>query len=64
MADITLKINSNSPLEEIAIRNALQTIASNFNKNNLQYIAELSNKEGVNEKFEKLKNNPLVKSLL
>lgn len=64
MADIILKINAASPLEEMAIRNALQTIATNFSKNNLQYIAELSNKPNVNEKFEKLKTSALVKTLL
>ena len=64
MTKIEITINPANALETMAIQNALQQIATSFNKKNLVYIADLSRKPGVNEKFEKLQNNPLVKSLL
>jgi hypothetical protein len=64
MATITIELTSNDILKNINTQRALQTIASNFNADNLTYIAELANKQGVNEKFTKLKNNSFVKGLL
>ena len=61
---ISIEVNESNPAALGALKVALQKIANNFNKNNVQYIAELSEKENVNEKFDKLKNNTLVKKLL
>ena len=61
---ISIEVNETNPAALGALKVALQKIANNFNKNNVQYIAELSEKENVNEKFDKLKNNTLVKKLL
>jgi hypothetical protein len=64
MATISIEITSNDIIKNINTQRALQTIASNFNAENLAYIAELASKPNVNEKFTKLKNNSLVKALL
>jgi hypothetical protein len=64
MADINITITAATPMEEMVLRGAIQKIAKNFNKVNLIYIAELSEKQNVNEKFEKLKNNKIVQTLL
>lgn len=62
--NLTISVNTQSSAESFALQNALQQIASNFSKENISYIAELSKKPGVNDKFSKLKNNPFVKTLL
>ena len=64
MKEISITVNAASDMEAFAIKNALQSIATNFNKDNLVYISELSKKPDVNNKFAKLKSNPLVKALL
>lgn len=61
---LSINVTTNSNAEGFALQNALQQIALNFSKENIAYIAELSKKPGANEKFSKLKSNPLVKSLL
>jgi len=64
MAKIKIDINSSTVMDEVIIKNALQTIAKNFSKDNLKFIAELSAKPNANEKFDKLKNNAMVNMLL
>lgn len=64
MAVVEIEIEESNPAALGAIKSALQKIAKNFNKDNLKYIADLSEKKDVNEKFEKLKTNPFVKKLL
>ncbi len=64
---MTLSIPINrtlNPIETAVIQRALSVIGSHFSSENIKYIAELAEKPGANEKFDKLKKNPLVKSLL
>lgn len=64
MVPVNISINVASDAEAFAIKIALQEIAKNFNKDNIIYIAELSKKPNVNEKFKSLKNNPFIKTML
>ncbi len=64
MKEIIIKVNAASDIEAFTLKNALQSIATNFNKDNVLYIAELSKKKDVNKKFTSLKANPIVKALL
>lgn len=61
MADIIISIPSNSPAEIGNIKNSIQAIAKNFNKENLAEIAKLSALPNANEKIQSLFNNPLFK---
>lgn len=61
MADIIITINSNSPAEIAKIKADLQSIATNFSKENRAEIAKLSNLENANERIQKLFTNPLFK---
>ncbi len=61
---ISVTINSNSPMEEVIIKNALETIAKNFDIGNLKYLAELSKKPNANKKFTDLQTNKFVNALL
>lgn len=61
---ITINTKTNDPNEVLLIQIALQNIASNFSTENLKYISELSKKPNVNEKFAKLKINPMIKTFL
>lgn len=62
---LSIPINRNlNPIETAVIQRALSVIGSQFSSENIKYIAELAEKPGANEKFDKLKKNPLVKSLL
>lgn len=62
--DVTISTQANSDMEALSLKNAIQTIASNLNKANILYVADLCRKDKINEKFDKLKNNPLVKTML
>ena len=64
MREIIITVNTASDMEAFTIKNALQSIAKNFNKDNLVYIAGLANKPKANERFNDLKSNPIVKALL
>jgi len=64
MKEITITVKAASDIEAFTMKNALQSIATNFNKENVVYVAELSKKKDVNEKFNALKTNPLVKTIL
>ncbi len=64
MAQITITLNTENPAEIMRLKTALQSIAEHFNKDNLLYIADLSKKKNVNEKFESLKSNPFIKTLI
>ncbi len=64
MKEITIKVKAASDIEAFTLKNALQSIATNFNKENLIYIAELSRNKGVNDKFNSLKANPIVKAMM
>ncbi len=59
--EVTIIIKAGSPAERAAIKNALQNIAENFNKENVMEIARLSKLEQPNEKITSLFNNPLFK---
>lgn len=62
---MNIAVNKNlSPAETAITQRALAVIANNFSTENIRYLAELAEKPGSNEKFDKLKKNPLVKSLL
>lgn len=61
MAEIIITINSNSPAEITKIKADLQSIATNFSKENRTEIAKLSQLENANEKIQKLFSNPLFK---
>lgn len=62
---LSIPISRNlNPVEVAVIQKALSTIGSQFSTENVKYIADLADKPGANEKFDKLKKNPLVKSLL
>ncbi len=61
MADIHITIKSNSHAETATLKNALQNIADNFDKENQLEIARLSKLENANEKLKSLFNNPLFK---
>lgn len=61
---LEVSVNTQSNLEGAAIQNSLNIIANTLTKENLAYIADLCKKPQVNEKFNRLKNNPIVKSLL
>jgi len=62
--DVSISIPANGPSEMVIKKIALEKLAKNFSVENLQYIAELSEKPNANGKFDSLKKNPLVKSLL
>lgn len=59
--EITIHLKNNSPAEVTSIKNALQTIADNFSKENQLEIAKLSKLENANDKLKNLFNNPLFK---
>lgn len=61
MPEITITINSNSPMEAMVIKNSLQTLATNFNKDNLSKMADLSKMDNPNEKIKNLFDNPFFK---
>jgi hypothetical protein len=61
MADIIISINSNSPAEIAKIKADLQSIATNFSKENRAEIAKLSQLDNANERIQKLFSNPLFK---
>lgn len=61
MADIIITINSNSPAEIAKVKADLQSIASNFSKENRAEIARLSQLDNTNERIQKLFSNPLFK---
>ena len=42
--------------DAIVIETALQAIATNLNKSNLQFLAELSRKKDINKKLDSKKN--------
>ncbi|MBS1635233.1 MAG: hypothetical protein JST26_04865 [Bacteroidetes bacterium] len=61
MAEITITLNSNSPIVIASVKNSLQTIADNFTKENQAEIAKLSKLPNANDKLKDLFNNPLFK---
>lgn len=61
---IQIEINSSNPLDAVSIKMAVEKISKNFNKKNLEKIAELSAIKDANTKIEKLFNNPLFKMAL
>lgn len=61
---IQIEINSSNPLDAVSIKMAVEKISKNFNKKNLEKIAELSAIKDANNKIEKLFNNPLFKMAL
>lgn len=61
MTEITLTITSQSAAQTVIIKNALQAIADNFNKENQLEIAKLSKLPDANDKLKSLFNNPLFK---
>ena len=63
MKQVSISVNA-TDAEAFAIKVGLELIAKNFNKENILYIAELSKKPNVNEKFKSLRNNPFIKNML
>ncbi len=61
---IQLEVNSSNPLDAVSLKMAIEKIAKNFNKKNLEKIAELSAVADANTKIEKLFNNPFFKMAL
>lgn len=64
MKQVSISVNATTEAEAFAIKIALEQIAKNFNKENILYIADLSKKPNVNDKFKSLKNNPFIKQML
>lgn len=64
MKTITINVNAASDQEAMIFKMALQNMVNNFNKENLIYIADLSKKPNVNEKFKNLRSNPFIKTFL
>lgn len=61
MAEITITINTTSPVELTKAKADLQSIAENFSKENRAEIAKLSKLHNANERIQKLFSNPLFK---
>lgn len=61
---ITIELPEVSPLDSVSVKIAVEKIAKNFIKENLQTIAELSSLPDANNKLKKLFNNPLFKMAL
>ena len=56
MTQITILINRNiEDFEKDALKDALETIANKANLTNVQFLAEIALKPGINEKLEKKK---------
>lgn len=63
MAQVTINIpNTYSVVEQVAIRRQLESLAQNISKENLRFLAELSENQGINEKLESKKT--LIKTFL
>ncbi len=58
---ITIDVPGNET-DSIVIQTALQTIAKNLNKGNIQFIAELSRKSDINKKLDSKKT--LIKTYI
>lgn len=58
---IEIIINAETAIEAATIKNALQNIADNFNKENQLEIARLSKLPNANDKLKSLFTNPLFK---
>jgi len=50
--DVTIKTKASTPLEQMAIKKSLETLAQNVTKENLSFLAELSKKPDINRKLE------------
>lgn len=64
MTEITINIKSDSAVDTVVLKQALQSIASNFSKENILAIAKVSKANNVNENLPKLLGNPMVKMYL
>ena len=61
---VTINTNETNSMAAINLKIALQKIVTNFNKENILKIAELSEIKNPNEKIKNLFNNPLFKMAL
>lgn len=59
---VTIEINANNTLEMLTIKAAMEKLAKNMSKENILFLAELSDKKDVNKKLESKKL--LIKSFL
>ena len=65
MSEITITIKEGTPLiEQSAIKIALQKVANNLNKKNIQWVAELSEKPNINSKLESAQSNAMLNMYL
>lgn len=62
--EFLINTHAKSTLEATTRKIALEKIAKNFDTENIKFLAELAEKPNSNEKFNKLKSNKLVLSLL
>ena len=52
---VTIEVNTTNPIEAANIKMSLEKLSKNINKSNLTFLAELSEKKGINEKIESKK---------
>ena len=52
---VTIEINTTNPIEMASIKMSLEKLAKNIDKNNLSFLAELSEKKDINKKIESKK---------
>lgn len=53
--EVTINTQANDATEMMTIKKSLQTLAKNVTKENLKFLAELSEKPGINEKLQENK---------
>lgn len=53
--EVTINTNATTTLENQAIKNSLQTIAKNVSKEHLAWFADITKREGFNNKLESKK---------
>ncbi|MBX3165580.1 MAG: hypothetical protein KF900_13980 [Bacteroidetes bacterium] len=61
MASVTINIKESNPVDIALATQALEEIARNYTRENLQKIAKVSRAKDVNTKLPTLLNNPIVK---
>ncbi len=62
MSQITINLKTDNPAELAIIRIALEKLGNNITPFNLQFLAELSTKQNINEKLNK--NKTTIKTFL
>ena len=53
---IQIEVNTANPMDAVAVKVAIEKLAKNVNKENLLFLAELSEKPNINAKLESKKS--------